>query len=188
MLRPVCTAVVACAVLWGCLPPPIQVDLLEPRPNLALVNDRERTLSLSLGPGISDQFSVPAHDRIPSTTVRSWQETLTNGFRAAFKPYFTVASPSELVVAIDRADIDWAPLGVSGKGIVTAVQAQITYKARLLDSRRNTIAAAASTATSKSPAIDYDGLERCLTSAVETMYEDMAQQLFAGASGLRASK
>ncbi|MFL5251277.1 MAG: hypothetical protein ACJ79V_25945, partial [Myxococcales bacterium] len=152
-------------VLCGCATT-IVVGTLNPRSNVAVGTDDEHTLGLSLGPEVRNDFDLPARNRIPETQVHSWHGTLSSGFHEAFAPYFHVAEPADLVIAFDRADIGWAPMAVSARGRVTALDALVQYRARLVDASGKVLGVAADTARSKSPAVDYDGLGPCLTGAV----------------------
>lgn len=57
------------------------------------------------------------------------------------------------------------------------MRALLTYKARLVDGQGKVLGVAASTANSKIDAVDRNGINLTVASAVETMYEDLAQKL-----------
>jgi hypothetical protein len=131
-----------------------------------------------LGPAIPDQFSAPwsADPDRDGFPVEGWRRTLNNGFSNGFTRYFKPApdrGAADLSLDLVRADLRF----VDGR-------AQIVYKARLLDKSGNELQVAAHTAFAKRRLsrrmIDSpEALEA--TDAVETMYEELAENLVRGA-------
>jgi len=172
----------------------VQVGALDPRPNVApqvagapAGGDKavaasfapaHPALSLSLDAEIPDQFVVRRRNRIPDTNVQSWRASLTSGFRNAFGP----EQPGGRAIVIDRAELSWAPAAVDNHGSILAMNAQLTYRASLVDGAGRNVGGVAGTVESKSPASNFDGIEPSVTSAIESMYEDISVRLL-GESG-----
>jgi hypothetical protein len=150
-----------------------------PRPNIIFKDPANKTLALKLTQEIQNQFQIPQRNGILGADVHDWRETLSNGFQSGFRDYFKVSSneSGDVVLEISRADIELAPTAVSNHG-VGAIEAHITYKARLVDSTGKTLKVSANTVASKKSITQRSDVSDCVAGAVESMYEALAKELF----------
>jgi hypothetical protein len=147
-----------------------------PRPNIALNQAATRTISMRVAPEVQREFSIPERDGLPSADIHEWRDTLYTGFCNGFHEYFKVIpgnEKSDLVLKISRTDVVLA-YWVAGGGVRT----QITYKALLLDENGQTLGVSANTVTSKTAFHTVESATDSVTSAVESMYESIARDLF----------
>jgi hypothetical protein len=182
------------AALGGCT---LSVTASQPRPNIAL-SARTEKLSLQLKDNVRDKYQVPAQQGIKSINVNDWHVSLRSGFDAAFRGAFQ-GSGDPLVLTIERADLVLTPSAVGVQSMrtrrvsrrsrvqrttvqtgVTAVRAQITFRARLLDKNGKVLGTSASTAESKgsTTVASEEEMTRLSGDAIETMYEMIAADLF----------
>jgi hypothetical protein len=182
------------AALGGCT---LSVTASQPRPNIAL-SARAEKLTLQLKDNVRDTYQVPAQQGIKPINVNDWHVSLRAGFDAAFKNSFQ-GSGDQLVLSIERADLVLTPSAVGVQSMrtrrvsrrsrvqrttvqsgVTAVRAQVTYRAQLLDKNGKVIGMSAATAESKgsTTVASEEEMTRLSGDAIETMYEMIAADLF----------
>jgi hypothetical protein len=151
-----------------------------PRPNVVFKEPTDKILALKLTPDIQSEFQIPARNGVAGADVREWRETLSNGFQSGFRDYFKISSKEngDMILEISRADIEFAPTAVSAQTGVAAIEAHITYKARLVDGGGKTLKVSASTASSKKSITNRSDVSDCVAGAVESMYEALARDLF----------
>ena len=171
-MRSLLMPLLAAFVLSGCATT-INVAESDPRPNTPFTAVAPQSLALILDPSIRDAQSVQG-DRAYDTTLTAWRRTLINGYRNGLGVYFSPVhpgQPADLALDIVKADVAWTPRG-------SRLTVQITYKAQLIDRNGKTVAVAANTVTAKHALTSDDGAEAdCVNSAVESLYEDIANTL-----------
>jgi hypothetical protein len=163
--------------LFGCS---MAVKKENPSPNIAL-DSSEKSLRLVLGENIKSNFEIN-NDGIKKVVVESWRETLQAGFKAGFSDIFKLNKEAEHILRITKADLNVAPTSVVGGKYgagVGSVSAQITFKAEVYRGKTK-IKTIANTVVSKVDATTPDGVSASAKSAVESMYEFIAENLLKG--------
>ncbi|MCU1277169.1 MAG: hypothetical protein JWM53_715 [bacterium] len=159
----------------------LQVQKSDPKPNVVFAKPTEQRLGLRLASAIANDANLPEKNGIGAVELHGWRDTLGSGFQNAYRSYFKVSAdgqPAERVIEIARADLEFAPTAVTARSGVAAVEAHITYQARLLDAAGAPLKVVAHTATSKSSVTERTQMSDCAASAVETMYEELSKELF----------
>ncbi len=157
----------------------LSVKAGNPRPNVDLP-ESQASLALDLDPAIRDAFKAPSGDSLPPSDVQAWRTTLERGFQNSFRSVFKAEGGSALVLKIVEADLMLAATAVDDGG-VAAAEAQVRYKARLVDAQGNVVRRSVGTVVSKRSATSRAGVTPVVESAVESMYEKIAQDLFSEA-------
>jgi hypothetical protein len=153
-----------------------KVEAGNPRPNVDLPRSA-RTLRLQLEPEVRDAFSTELSGvAIP---VSGWRSTLETGFRNAFSGAFTLsAKPADLTVLVAEAELSFNATSFARNGRPISAEAQVRYKARLLDPQGGVVRRSAATVASKKSASAPDEATPVAAGAVESMYENIARELF----------
>lgn len=153
-----------------------------PTPNLALKDEKPKSIELSMGNGVQDSYIHLRRNGFKKTIVSSWKASLKNGFVSAFRESFSIHSESldsDFALKLNRAELEIIP-AESGNGM----SAMITFNAVLLDSNGKEISQMASTAYSKKSAVLFfysansSRAMEITNSAVESMYEMIAKEMF----------
>lgn len=148
-----------------------------PRPNIAAV-PRDSTMALVISSQVADAFAIPQQNGIMGGRVQGWHTTLRAGFGNGFNDVFRLTeAPAETTMTIDEAELEFVPAAVSGYYGVVAVTAQVRFKATVTQGgvkRR-----VAGTAVSKKSIASRNEATAGTVSAVESMYEAIARELFA---------
>lgn len=175
-----CLAALLSLALIGCAP---AVQQANPRPNIDLEPSSE-SLALVLADAVHDAYDVPEQNGIGMFSVEGWRGTLAAGFDAGFRDQFAApraADASDLRIEIAEAELSLVPGDVAGGGMlasptVITARASVRYKARLIAADGTVLGRSARTAESK---IKGGGsMTRLAESAVETMYEQIADEFF----------
>jgi hypothetical protein len=148
------------------------VGAINPRPNVELAH-REQRLGLALGPTVLDRFTVG--EPPGALEVTQWHETLRRGFRHAFDGAFRLTGgkdPADLTLVLVEMMPEYGYLAPRGAFV------QVRYKVRLLDRQGQVVRGTAGTADSKRAGMRYQTPE-LVASALESMYEQIAQEFFA---------
>jgi len=163
----------------GCIATPVaRVARSSPKPNIDLP-ERNLALGLTLDEQVKDAFKVPRRSGIPETEVTAWRTTLERGFHNGLGTFFrTKEEKSELTLQLVEVDLEFVPSAVNGYGQAAAAEAHVRYKARLLDAVGNVVRRSSGTVTSKRSTGDHNEFTLVALSAVETMYERIASDLF----------
>lgn len=163
----------------GCITAPvIQVAKSSPKPNIDLP-ERNLSLGLTLDEQVKDTFKMPPASGIPETEVTQWRATLEKGFHNGLGTAFrTKEEKSQLMLQLVEATLEFVPSAVNGYGQAAATEAHIRYKARLVDAGGNVVRRSTGTVASKRSTGDRDEFTLVAKSAVETMYERIASDLF----------
>ncbi|WP_164017803.1 LPS assembly lipoprotein LptE [Pyxidicoccus trucidator] len=169
-------AVSLTAVLFatGCT---LSVAAGDPRPNIDLP-ESQASLALELDPSVRDVFQVPARSGVVPTNVEAWRTTLDRGFKNGFRSAFRTDGGKELVLQIVEAELELAPTAVNEVGGAAAAEAQVRYKARLVDAQGNVLRRSTGTVASKRSTSQPGEITLIAESAVESMYEKIAEDLF----------
>ncbi|WP_342377249.1 hypothetical protein NVS55_38220 [Myxococcus stipitatus] len=167
-------ALVALLSMSGCS---VTVGRTPSRPNIDLAQQAS-SLGLVLEPEVQDQFSVVIN--APETVhVKEWRGTLEDGFRAGFASAFPMgAAETDLKVQLAEAELTYAPTAVGRHGVVSAIEAQIRYKARLMDARGQVLKRSTGTVSSKRSATSGREVSGVTVSAVESLYEQLSRDFF----------
>lgn len=169
-------SVLGCAALLAlvaCARPEVLAG--NPRPNIDLPRST-RTLRLQLQPAVQDVFVADlAGNKIP---VSGWRSTLESGFRNAFSDAFQVAEKADLTIEVAEAELSFNGTSFDRMGRPISAEAQVRYKARLLDGSGAVLRRAAATVASKKSASSPQEATPVASGAVETMYEQLARELF----------
>jgi hypothetical protein len=160
----------------GCAP---HVNVGNPRPNVDLPRS-ETSLALELDAAIPDTFKATSGgSSAPSTPVKEWRTTLERGFQNSFGPAFKTDGGKDLVLHLVEVVLEVAPTTeVDAAGSAVGSEAQIRYKARLVDAQGNVVRRSVGTVSSKRPVARSVDATRVAESAVESMYEKIAEDLF----------
>ena len=128
-----------------------------------------------------DAFDIPTQNGINGGHVEGWRATLRNGYLYGFKDAFKLAAdaPADVTIVIDDAELEFVPTGVAGSAVMAGT-AQVRYKAKLVDKNGATLRLAAGTAAAKKSSTSRGEVTVLAASAIETMYEQLAQELFQG--------
>ena len=159
----------------------LEVQKADPKPNVVFAQPSEKRVGLRLASTIQNDAELPEKNGIRNVELHGWRETLSSGFENAYRSYFKVSAagqPAEMVIEIARADLEFAPTAVSAQAGVVAIEAHLTYQARLLDASGAPLKVIAHTVASKSSVTDRSQMTECAASAVETMYEEVSKELF----------
>src|SRR5438128_4895650 len=117
---------------------------------------------------------------MPAIPVQGWRTTLDRGFRGAFSGAFTLAEETaDLTLIIAEAELRFAPTSFARDGRPISAEAQVRYKARLVDRAGAVLRRSAGTMGSKRSASSPDQATPIAAEAVESMYERIAGELFA---------
>ena len=178
MRRSIALALFALAVpAAGCS---MSVPLLNPKPNIDL-DKSSQSMRLDLGTQVSDAFEIPPQNGIRDVKVEHWHQTLVNGFVNGYGDAFalTTQSGAGLSLEITEAQPELTPAAVSGYYGVVAAQAQVRYKARVLQAK-GVVCRSNGTVISKTAVNDPSQVKDAVRSAVESMYEVIAKECFEG--------
>lgn len=161
----------------ACFKSTLRVPAVEARPNVNLAKHDER-LSLRIGPKVQDAYTLPRDNGIGPTQVSEWKASLRTGFKNAFSDSFVIADMEDgsSVLEIQEAELEIVPAAVAANGYVAAGRAQIRFKAQLR--RGGKSVPLSGMAESKKAVTRMDGAPSAAKSAIETMYEGIADQLF----------
>lgn len=154
-----------------------------PRPNIDLPESKAG-MKLVMDDAIQNNFEVPSRGGINKGEVEQWRETLQRGFQNGFASAFKTDTDSpELTLQLLEVSLEFAPTAVTAKGGTAAAEAQIRYKARLVDAQGNVVRRSTGTVASKRSVTRADEVTLISESAVESMYERIAHDFFsAGAT------
>ena len=86
----------------------------------------------------------------------------------------------DLALQIATAELSYVPAAVTAGGNTAAVRAQIRYSANLVDGAGNAVKRMAGTVESKKSTGDRDQAGAVADSAVEAMFEAIANEAFTG--------
>jgi hypothetical protein len=159
------------------------VAAVQPHPNVVFAQNSTKSLLLRIQKSVPDQFGQSPSDNF-QPAIDSWHESLANGFRNGFAGYFAPTpanSAPDLRLELERADLQWAAVGQFWA-------AQVIYRARLVDHEGHTIAVASGTAASKMTFGGGNSLGPCVSSSVETMYEELSDKLLHRGLNMQQSK
>ena len=132
-----------------------------------------QSISLSISNNVEDAIELSSPKPIKSGTVTGWHKTLENGFQAAFADSHRLISNGgdpELVLTIKRADPAFN-MAIGG------VRAQVTYSADLVAKNGAVMGRSARTVESKLTVAKADEARNAMQSAVETMFESIAEDV-----------
>jgi hypothetical protein len=149
----------------------------QPRPNIDLP-DQGTSLTLVIDEAVKDQFEAEVNGKL-TVNVSEWLATLKNGFHAGFDPAFrTNTDKADLTLQLSEAVLSFAPTAVGRYGSVAAAEAQVRYKARLVDAQGQVLRRSNGTVTSKRSVTQAEEITNISAGAVESMYEKIAQDFF----------
>lgn len=163
----------------GCISAPVaRIVRSSPKPNIDLP-ERNLALGLTLDEQVKDAFKVPPRSGVPETDVTAWRATLEKGFHNGLgKAFRTQEEKSELTLQLVEAELEFVPAAVNGYGQTVSAEAHVRYKARLMDAGGNVVRRSSGTVTSKRATSDHNEFTLVAKSAVETLYERIASELF----------
>ena len=168
-------------LFYGCA---LKVTKMNPKPNIS-INETKMKIMLEIDASIKDTFEIPAKGGISKIKVVGWRESLKSGFNNGFGEYYSIVenkSEADLILEIKKADIEFsatsyiATSNTSSK--INSVKALITYKAKLVNKTGETIGQSANTSVSKNPINNSRYCTDAVSSAVESMYELIAKDVF----------
>ncbi|WP_224368898.1 hypothetical protein [Hyalangium versicolor] len=148
-----------------------------PSPNIDLP-EKSTSLEFVMDESIQDQYPAEV-DGKQTVNVSEWRATLLNGFSSGFKSAFKpAADKADLTLQLNEAVLSFSPTAFGRYGAIQAAEAQVRYKARLLDSQGQVLRRSTGTVSSKKPITDNDAVTSGAANAVESMYEKIAQDFF----------
>jgi hypothetical protein len=167
-------AILIAVLLLGCA---IQVGHGYPKPNVDL-SPREVRLGISFAPEVADELTVTTQGLRP-IQIREWHGTLMQGFLGAFDESFELVDkkPHYRLVFVSTS-IEAAPTAVSMYAGAVAITALVRYKVRLVAADGRVLARLAGTADAKRSSVSPDDVGPMIDTAVETMYEQIAKEIF----------
>lgn len=147
----------------------LRVGEFTAKPNINLKKSNQ-TLGLKIGDGVKDAWQAPGEGGAAALDVSAWTTSLTTAFAVAFEQAFTIKQgDSDLVLEVQEADVKLVP----------GSKAQVRYKAKLVDRGGKELALTSGSADSKTTCDSGGCVPAVVGSAVETMYEQIAEKLFA---------
>ncbi len=156
---------------------PLCVDYADPHPNVDIPL-REHRLRLEMK-GVPDELKIAEGNGVRQVEVHNWRGTLAAGYTNGLRPAFPrIAGLPVLTLELVEATPIFPPAAVSSTIGVVAVSVQIRYKARLVDSAGNILKRSLGTVEAKQASANRAGLTQTVSSAVETMYEKIANDMF----------
>lgn len=165
--------VILCSVLTAC--GSLTVSQFAPNPNVD-IDSAHKNVKLDLTADVKDTYEVPSKNGMRSVAVSDWRKSLTTGFENSFG---NRASGRDVkTLQISRAEIELAPAAMSAQYGPIAAYANLTYQARLVDAKGNVLKRSAGTVTAKSAFTSTNETTTAAQSAVESMYEKIATDLF----------
>ena len=150
----------------------VTVGAVSPVPNVLLPRSSQ-SLALRIAPEVPDAFEVPDDDPSFQLKVTSWRESMTIAFRNGFARYFVGTQPqSDLVLVVLHAEPHLVNAGRSVGGSLAHVQ--LRFQAELLDTNQHVLKTWADTVVSRNTFTIGNYAGNALGSAVEAMYEEIA--------------
>ena len=117
------------ALAAGCATPKVEAG--SPRPNVDLPKS-ERSLRLQLEAAVRDEYGSELYGA--TIPVSGWRSTLERGFQSAFAGAFKLSDKNaDLTVVVAEAELVFAGTAYTRTGKPVSAEAQVRYKARLLD-------------------------------------------------------
>ena len=172
------------ALAAGCATPKVEAG--SPRPNVDLPKS-ERSLRLQLEAAVRDEYGSELYGgTIPVSGWRSTLEVvpLERGFQSAFAGAFKLSDKNaDLTVVVAEAELVFAGTAYTRTGKPVSAEAQVRYKARLLDENGTVVRRSAATVASKRSASSAAEVTPVAAGAVESMYEQIAREFFEEAPG-----
>ena len=172
----------------------MKVTELNPKPNIAINNHKEKIFLLIDENNIQDDFVAPAQNGTPKTKISKWHTSLIKGFNNGFGEFFTIVddpSQADFILKLSKMDMEWMAASyktvVSGGGGLSnqsstspnSFRAQITFKAQLINNHDGEIMKqCAATAVAKKVATRSKEVNPATASALESVYEIIAKDLF----------
>ena len=162
------------AVLPGCS---ILIGPGNPRPNI-VVASQKKSLRVVISDSIPNDFDPQTPPHLRNMHVQGWHQTLEKGFSNGFGDSMRVvdSGTSDWTLKIDNAELEYVSAAVNGYGNVVALTAQIRFKASL--QRDGEELRLAGTVESKKATSQGAEIPALAYSAIETMYEKIAADLF----------
>jgi hypothetical protein len=165
----------------------LKITALNPKPNLALKSSNEKIFIL-IDKNVEDSYMIPKQGGIKKTNVTDWHTSLINGFKNGFSDFFIIvddASEADLILKLSKAEIEWAPAGTrtvvsggSSSTVVSHVRSQVTFNAQLVNKNGDILKQCANTVVSKKVAFKRKDINPNAASALESMYEYIANDFF----------
>lgn len=147
-----------------------------PRPNVD-VPESASSLALELDPAVRDTFQTSGDSGIP-LDVQAWRTTLERGFTNSFGSAVKTDGEKALVLQLVEADLVLVPSVLPSITGTVAAGAEVRYKARLVDAQGNVVRRSVGTVASRRSTTNHSEVMRVVDSAVEGMYEKIAEDLF----------
>jgi len=163
--------------LQGCS---LKVMQMDPKPNIS-INESDKSIALVLNDRIEDMYVIPENRGIKKADVEGWRNSLRAGFENAFGDYYEVKkdeNEADLILILKRAEIEFSPTSVSTNVGVTSLETHLTFNAQLKGGDGKTVGRLAKTANSKGSITDPDHVTDNVESAIESMYELIAEDMF----------
>jgi hypothetical protein len=159
------------ALLPGCA---VTVGAVDPTPNVLLPRS-SRSLAVQLAPEVLDAFVVPDDSPWFELKVTGWRASMASGFHNGLARYFAHGEKNDLTLVVLLAE---PRLAYAGRGLGgSLVHAQIRFQAELLDANNQVIKTWADTAVSRNTFSIGDYAGNGVGSAIEAMYEEIANGL-----------
>jgi len=178
MARPIISlCFVALILAQGCAATVLQAN---PRPNIDLPQNTA-SFALALNESVQDQYQTEILGK-RAVNVSEWRQTLQNGFDSGFGSAFNLAEgKADLTLQVNEAVLSFAPTAVGNLGSVKAVEAQIRYKARLVDAQGQVLRRSTGTVSSKKSIAEEEEATSAAADAVESLYEKISHDFFSDA-------
>ncbi len=181
-------AALGAIVYQGAMGCGVAVEIANPRPNIDL-KESHQVLNLRLSSKIPNDFDMPTINLMYTPHVSGWRSSLKRGFRNGFGEYFDLSPDArpdlvlEITEALPEIVMTQNATGYTAGGVYhstgqAAGNAQIRYRARLLDAQGRVLKKSFGTVPSKRTFTNIFEGTAVVESAVETLYEAVARDCF----------
>jgi hypothetical protein len=179
-MRAQALAAVLCATQLCACAGTIAVKTGNPRPNINL-GKSDQKMKLDLAEGVRDAFKQPGSNTMAPFEMTGWRGTLKNAFKNSFGNFYAVVDDgADVTLQVEEAELSFVPAAVEQGGNTVAIRAQVRYRANVVDATGAVVKRLAGTVESKQAVSDRDAVGRAADSAVETMFETIANEAFTG--------
>lgn len=148
---------------------------IDPKPNIAAELD-DYSFDIVIDDSITEYHETKTKG-IKKLKLESWRTAITDGFEYALED---AQGPTRLTIQVSRAELELVPAAVAANTGIVAVNAQITFKARLQDVAGQTMCTEAATAVAKESTSRVNAMGELVGSAIESMVEIFSAECLEG--------
>jgi hypothetical protein len=152
---------------------------LDPQPRV-LADQQDAYLALTIGEEVPDRFTVTSEGGVRDVRVKRWHETLTRGFENGLASVYALLPPDgepDLLLELVSAELTFHPAPGSAAEGATPAEAELTYRARVLDAAGTELAASAGELKSRRTWSTNEEMVEAVEEVVIAMIEEIAYVL-----------